>query len=430
MFTSHSQGSRGDCRRSATSGICLGLVLLAATLTACGDDDKLAARPSDMNDVLDISPVRDAGAADPGDPVTIRVKGDGNRITDVTLADAKGRRVRGELTPDGKSWRSRGDLAAGISYTVTVNLAAADGSPGRGRARFRTAPAKQLLHAKLGPARGTYGVGQPLTAELNHPVTSPQARAVVERGLRVTSRPAVRGSWHWIDDHTLHYRPEGYWPTHATVHVASTLSGVKVQRDLYGGPDGRLSIRTGDRIEALVDAEEHTMTVSRNGKEIRRIPVTTGKPGFETRNGVKVILAKQPNVRMAGTSIGIPQGSPESYDLDVHWATQVTLSGEYLHAAPWSEASQGVANVSHGCTGMSMEAAEWFFTLVRPGDIVTVVGSDGDDMAPFGNGFGDWNLTWNEWRAGSALNRPAQETTTTPPSAAGADQARLRPLDG
>ncbi|MDX2916019.1 L,D-transpeptidase, partial [Streptomyces griseiscabiei] len=31
------------------------------------------------------------------------------------------------------------------------------------------------------------------------------------------------------------------------------------------------------------------------------------------------------------------------------------------HAAPWSTGSQGYANVSHGCTGMSMGNAAWFY---------------------------------------------------------------------
>ncbi len=32
---------------------------------------------------------------------------------------------------------------------------------------------------------------------------------------------------------------------------------------------------------------------------------------------------------------------------------RLTYSGEFIHAAPWSVGSQGSANVSHGCTGMS-----------------------------------------------------------------------------
>ncbi|MFD0528037.1 L,D-transpeptidase [Kitasatospora arboriphila] len=96
------------------------------------------------------------------------------------------------------------------------------------------------------------------------------------------------------------------------------------------------------------------------------------------------------------------RGSADSYDLQVEWATRVTWSGEYVHAAPWSVGSQGKANVSHGCTGMSTENAKWFFDNTRVGDIVQVVNSLGHEMEPFGNGYGDWNISWTDYVKHSA----------------------------
>ncbi len=225
----------------------------------------------------------------------------------------------------------------------------------------------------------------------------------MERGLKVDSTPSVTGAWYWVDDKKLHFRPKEYWPAHATVQVRSNLEGIKIGDRLRGDAAKPLTIRTGDRVIAVTDAAAHQLTVHKNGEEIKQIPVTTGKPGFETRNGVKVVLAKERFVRMRSTTVGIAEGSAESYDLDVHFATRVTWSGEYVHAAPWSVGSQGYANVSHGCVGMSTADAEWFFDTVREGDLVEVVNSDGDTMEPFGNGFGDWNLNWDKWREGSAL---------------------------
>ncbi|CAM5416384.1 L,D-transpeptidase OS=Streptomyces fumanus OX=67302 GN=GCM10018772_68500 PE=4 SV=1 [Streptomyces fumanus] len=144
------------------------------------------------------------------------------------------------------------------------------------------------------------------------------------------------------------------------------------------------------------------MTVYRNGEEIKEIPVTTGKPGFETRNGVKVVLGKEAFVRMAQHHRRHRRGLLQAYDLPVHWATPGDLERRDVHAAS-SVGSQGSANVSHGCTGMSTENAEWFFDTVREGDLVEVVNSFGDTMETFGNGFGDWNLDWDKWRTGSAV---------------------------
>ena len=81
---------------------------------------------------------------------------------------------------------------------------------------------------------------------------------------------------------------------------------------------------------------------------------------------------------------------------------RLTYSGEFLHAAPWSVASQGHENVSHGCTGMSTANADWLYHLTNVGDVVEYTGTDkGMDLT---NGFGDWNASFANYRAGSALS--------------------------
>ena len=81
---------------------------------------------------------------------------------------------------------------------------------------------------------------------------------------------------------------------------------------------------------------------------------------------------------------------------------RVTYSGEFLHAAPWSEGSQGYANVSHGCVGMSTDNAAWLFNMSHRGDVVKVVGSD--RPLEDGNGWTDWDMSWKQYQAGSALS--------------------------
>ncbi|RSS45373.1 Ig-like domain-containing protein [Streptomyces sp. WAC08241] len=405
----------------------LSCTLLAVTVTAgatacSGSDDRpLTVKAYDAADQLAVGLPADGAKADPEKPLEINAKGDEGRITDVTAVDAAGRHLAGELTADGRRWRSTATLAAGARYTVRVATEDGDGAPGARTFTFETAPAKRALTATFGPEAGTYGVGQPITADLSLPVKDRASRAVVERALKVRSTPAVEGAWYWVDDKKLHFRPKEYWPAGARVTVSGNLDGLKVGDKLYGGESKPLKLTIGDRIEAVADAGTHQMTVKRNGEVINTIPVTTGKPGFDTRNGVKVVLGKEYYVRMRGTTVGIAEGSSESYDLPVYYATRVTWSGEYVHAAPWSVGSQGVANVSHGCVGMSMDNAAWFFKTVRAGDIVQTVNSDGDTMERFGNGFGDWNLTWDKWREGSALAEAAGEPVVS------TEQARLRP---
>ncbi|PWI44534.1 Ig-like domain-containing protein [Streptomyces sp. ICBB 8177] len=399
------------------------LAPLAVALAACeGSGNPLAAAPYDAAKQVAFSDTDGSKQVDPNKPLEVTSKG-GSRITDVTATDGTGRVVRGELDAKGTKWRSTAPLAAGVHYTVRVSTENGDGAPGLQTIGFDTKPANNLLDVTFGPDSGTYGVGEPVTAALSKPVTDPAARAVVERSLHVTSTPAVTGSWYWVDSRTLHYRPKEYWPAHATVSVTSGLNGVQVSKGLYGGPAKSVTMDIGDKVFALTDASSHQLTLYRNGEAVRTVPVTTGKPGYATRNGIKVVLEKQSFVQMKSSTVGIA----DFYDLPVYWATRVTWSGEYVHAAPWSVGSQGVANTSHGCTGMSTENAHWFFDQVEPGDVVEVVNSEGHDMEPFGNGFGDWNVPWDKWLQGSALGTKATSASQADDTTHRGDPARLAP---
>ncbi|MCD0481701.1 Ig-like domain-containing protein [Streptacidiphilus sp. ASG 303] len=415
-------GSRRRRRgRAALPAVLAGSLVLLGSCTSPSRAPQDAVAPPRAVDIAPLVRLTPAAGtvADPSTALTVTLAR--GRLTDVTVAAADGRQVTGRLSADGRTWRSTSPLAAGARYTVRVG--ADDGRGGRGgtTAALSTRPGTSLLTAVLGPAGGqegaaaVYGVGEPVTVQLSRPVHDRAARASVEHGLRVTSQPAVTGAWHWVDDSTLHFRPQQYWPAHAAVQVAFDAQGRHIRPGLYGGAPSRISFRTGDRVEALVDAVTDHMEFRRNGRLVRTLPVTTGKPGFETRNGVKVVLGQEAEVRMDGETVGIAAGSSEAYSLDVQWATRVTWSGEYVHAAPWSVAAQGHANVSHGCTGMSTEDAHWFYGQVRLGDIVRVVRSNGHMMEPFGNGFGDWNLTWSQWLAGSAAGQAV--STAGPPAA-------------
>jgi lipoprotein-anchoring transpeptidase ErfK/SrfK len=140
-----------------------------------------------------------------------------------------------------------------------------------------------------------------------------------------------------------------------------------------------------------------------NGTLLRTIPITTGKPGFTTRSGVKVIIEKFRTKRKNSETVGIAQNNPEYYDIDdVEYAMRVTYSGEFIHAAPWSVGSQGYANVSHGCTGMSTANAGWLYGITKRGDVVEYTGTDRAMEST--NGYGDWNIPFPAYAEGSALS--------------------------
>ncbi|MFI6417080.1 Ig-like domain-containing protein [Streptomyces sp. NPDC050842] len=442
--------SRRYVRGWGALSLAVGVVLVATAAQSPPGPDRLPAAAPDSTTVVTVdgcgtggglcsAPLHtvalSGGRTLTGHPVALGAQAEGpvalllrtrGRLADVTVTDRRGRRVAGAPSTDGTRWTSAAALPAGGRYTARLVIerpGAGRDTPRRRLARleFRTAaaPAGERLTVTFGPKNGgTYGVGQPITAELSHPVPTehPAARRVVERALQVRTEPRVEGSWHWVDSVTLHYRPRDYWPARTTIRVHSALDELRVGGGLYGGRSRPLALTTGQRVEAVTDVSALEMTVFRDGRAIRTIPVTTGKAGYRTRGGIKVVLGKEPLVRMRGDSIGIARGSRDYFDLKVRWATRVTWSGEYLHAAPWSVDAQGSENVSHGCTGMSTEDAAWLFRTVREGDLVRVVNGYGKPMNPFGNGFGDWNLSWAEWRRGSALTGPTAAAGSLSPA--------------
>jgi lipoprotein-anchoring transpeptidase ErfK/SrfK len=182
------------------------------------------------------------------------------------------------------------------------------------------------------------------------------------------------------------------------------INGVDAGNGIYGQEDRKVDFTVGDAHIYRVNIDAHQMKVFSNGKLLRTLPVTNGEePEFTTRSGVKVIIEKFESKRMNSETVGIPQGAPGAYDIDnVQWAMRTTYSGEFVHAAPWSVGSQGSANVSHGCTGMSTANAGWLYNITKRGDVVEYTGTD-RAMEPT-NGYGDWNIPFPAYAKGSALS--------------------------
>ena len=191
------------------------------------------------------------------------------------------------------------------------------------------------------------------------------------------SSPAQVGSWYWMSDTEVHWRPKSYWKPGTEVTVDADVNGVNAGNGIFGQEDREASFTVGDSLFMNIDVQAHTMKVVRNGQLLRTIPISAGKPGFTTRSGVKVIIEKFESKRMDAATTGISESDPEYYNLsNVQYAQRVTYSGEFIHAAPWSVGSQGSANVSHGCVGMSTENAGWLYSLTQRGDVVDVTGTD------------------------------------------------------
>lgn len=346
---------------------------------------------------ITVSPGDGSGRVQPS--TDIRVRARGGRLVEVSVLDERGRSVHGRFDEGRQAWTSRRPLALASRYNVVARAADPDGRKALRITSFRTVKPERYLDAAVAPLSGeVVGVGMPIAVSFDHAVSD---RAAVESRLRVRTSVPVQGAWHWLSDTEVHYRPRTYWPAGTHVSLHADLAGVRVGRGTWGAQDEDVSFDVGRALVSTVDVSNLTMTVRENGRVLATIPITSGKPGFETRGGVKVVLEKIRALVMDSTTIGIQKGDPDYYRLDVEYAVRVTWSGEFLHSAPWSLQSQGRENVSHGCVGMSPGNAAWFYDRSIRGDVVDVVGSA--RPMELTNGFGDWNLSWRDWKAGSAL---------------------------
>ncbi|HEX6149647.1 L,D-transpeptidase [Nocardioides sp.] len=331
----------------------------------------------------------------------VEVIASGGTLRKVAVTSPAGA-LPGKLTDNRTGWLASGRLEPGTSYAVKTVAERSDGERVVKKSSFSTEDLTldEQTYASVAPLDGeTVGIGMPVVVTFDVPVTD---RASMERHMKVTSTPQQKGSWYWLSDTLAHWRPKSYWKAGSHVEVDLDINSVNAGGGIYGQENRQVQFDIGDAHVYKVNAQTHQMQVFNNGSLIRTIPITTGKAGFTTRSGTKVIMEKFLEKRMNSETVGISQNDPEYYDLDdVKYAMRVTNSGEFIHAAPWSEASQGSANVSHGCTGLSTENAAWLYNLTLRGDVVEYTGTD--RWMTLDNGYGDWNLPFAEYRSGSAL---------------------------
>ncbi|CUR53925.1 conserved hypothetical protein [metagenome] len=387
--------------------------LTTVSLSACTGSSGAPAADSSSDASASGSPsASDSPSAAPV-KVTTNVRGTGVAVDSVVKVEAAGGTLDevSVKSPEGPlagamnsagAWVASQLLEPGTTYVVKAVATSDDGASRRQRSQFSTKDLTldQQTYASVAPLDGeTVGVGMPVIVSFDVPVTD---RASIEKHLTVTSTPAQKGSWHWISSQEVHWRPKTYWRAGTDVAVDVDVNSVPAGNGIFGQEDRHIDFHVGSANIYKVDAQTHQMKVYSNGNLLRTLPITTGKPGFTTRSGTKVIIEKFSVKRMNSETVGIAAGSPDAYDIDdVRWAMRVTYSGEFIHGAPWSVSSQGYANVSHGCTGMSDENAKWLYDMSKRGDVVEYTGTD--RPMTLTNGYGDWNESYSAYADGSAL---------------------------
>ncbi|MGW0207296.1 Ig-like domain-containing protein [Streptomyces sp. NPDC003233] len=401
----------------ATAGVLGGVLALTAlggtsnaatSGNGAGDHPKPQARAGqagaqDASDArIEITPGQGAHNIGINSPVEVAVSN--GKLTKVTMtAVATGTEIPGTLAADGTSWKPNGRLERATMYQVAAEAEDAKGRPVTGNATIATvSPANDFLGHLSPEAGSTVGVGMPVTVGFDKAISD---KAAVQSEIRVSSSSGQRVVGHWLNDDRLDFRPENYWKPGSTVTVRLTRHGI---RKTVTFKIGRSQIST-------VDARTKQMTVVRDGKTIRTVPISSGSPEHPTYNGQMVISEKYRQIHMNGASVGLKKndGKP-AYDIkDVPHAMRLTDSGTFIHGNYWGADSVfGKVNTSHGCVGLKdvqgggdgKQPAAWFFDNSMIGDVVIVKNSaDKTTLAP-DNGLSDWNMPWTEWVSGSTAH--------------------------
>ena len=401
-----SRGGRGVARALKSPALVAAGVAAAVLLAGCSSGAGSSAASAGASSTVGSSsaspsvPVGPRLAVSPPDateavrldqPVTVTVAE--GILTGVTVTTDQGTELAGQIDATASTWTSSASLKSGSDYSVTAYARAADGSAANLTSHFSTLKPDATVKASILPQDDwTVGVGMPVIINFTKSV---QDKAAVEKAVSVSSTPVVAGGWHWMSGRELQWRPEVYWPSGTKVVVKAGLSGVEVAPDVWGSRSVSSTFSIGSAMVSTVDVAGHTLTVTRDGQVIKTIPVTTGKRGYETRAGTKVIISRESSRVMDAATTGVDPKDPNYYRLDVKYAMRLTWSGEFLHAAPWSVGSQGRANVSHGCTGMSTSNAKWLFDHSKVGDVVVYQHSK--RSLEWGNGYTAWNIAFTKW---------------------------------
>jgi len=340
------------------------------------------------------------------EPVVVRAAG--GALGAVVMTNPEGREVTGVLSADGTAWTSGEPLGYGRTYRIEATATDTAGLVASSWSSFTTVVPAGVIFPSFEPPpdRGVVGVGQPISVIFDSP---PPDKAAAERALTVTSVPAQTGGWYWVDERTVHYRPQVYWQAGTQVTVTAKVYGVDLGGGMYGETDRTLNLTIGPSKIATIDDATKQMTVTIDGQVVRQIPVSMGRDesvtvdgkviSFVTPSGIYVAQEKYPVKQMSSATYGLPTSFDLGYDSEIPLAVRLSNSGIFAHSAPWSVADQGVRNVSHGCINMPPDAAQWFYDTFS--DIVTVTGTS-TQLAP-DDGYGDWNIPWDQWVQGSAL---------------------------
>jgi hypothetical protein len=383
----------------------------ALTLTACGgsanaEGDAKGGDDSAKTSVAKIAISAKDGATDASINAT-GVKVSDGKLTDVKMTVAgSDQAVPGSISSDGKAWKPKEQLERGTKYQISATAKDTKGRTAAANSIFTTVTTANSFIGTYTPDNGTtVGVGMPVSFNFDKAITN---RKDVQSHITVTSSSGQKVVGHWFGSQRLDFRPEEYWKAGSKVTMKIDLDGVEGTNGVYGVQKKTVTFTVGRSQVSTVDVNTQTMTVVRDGKTVKQVPISAGSPEHTTYNGQMVISEKFVQTRMNSRTVGLGG----EYDIpDVPHAMRLTTSGTFIHGNYWYNKGNppfGRQGTSHGCVGLAdvrgaggSTPAKWFYDNSLIGDVVVVKNSPDKTVTP-DNGLNGWNMDWSQWVAGSA----------------------------
>ncbi|KXP15012.1 L,D-transpeptidase [Tsukamurella pseudospumae] len=159
-----------------------------------------------------------------------------------------------------------------------------------------------------------------------------------------------------------------------------STSSASTTEPAAGNPAPPVATKTG--WVALADDNTKQITVWHNGEVVKTMPTSMGTDKHPTPNGTYYTMEKLRDMYMDSSTYGVPVDSPEGYRTYVEYATRMSWSGIFVHAAPWSVNQQGVSNASHGCLNVSTANGKYFYDNFPIGSPIVVRNTVGGTYTP------------------------------------------------
>ena len=171
-----------------------------------------------------------------------------------------------------------------------------------------------------------------------------RSRSIVDRCRTIATLGLVTASW-WVPPPI---------PTTATpISIPSIPDAIAHHNGIELEME---SLKKTERRWLEIDITRQRLIAWEGADPVYAIIVSTGKPSTPTLPGVFAIQSKYPSVRMQGADYDVPDVPHAMF----YYGTSYAIHGAYWH-------NDFGTPVSHGCTNVALDHAEWLYNWASVG---------------------------------------------------------------